>query len=77
MKITALWSRASCCLVEVKCCIYSQNQIDVSEIRTASINRVIIALMMKSVRTFETSFYFYETTRCHVPEGCSYFHKSH
>jgi hypothetical protein len=30
-----------------------------------------IALMMESVRTFETSVYFKGTTRRYVPEGCN------
>jgi hypothetical protein len=28
------------------------------------------SLMMEAVRTSETSIYFYQTTRCHIPEGC-------
>jgi hypothetical protein len=36
----------------------------------ASIIREMAALMMEAVRTAETSVYFYETTRCHMPEEC-------
>jgi hypothetical protein len=30
-----------------------------------------VALMMETVRSTETSVYFYETIRCHILEGCS------
>jgi hypothetical protein len=36
--------------------------------RTASIIRAIIALMMEAVRTFETSVYSKETTRRYIPD---------
>jgi hypothetical protein len=45
---------------------------DVSEVRTASIIRVInaiITLMMDAAHTSETSVYFNETTRRYIPEG--------
>jgi hypothetical protein len=31
---------------------------------------LFIALMMEALRTSESSFYFNETTRRHIPEGC-------
>jgi hypothetical protein len=31
----------------------------------------MIALMMEAVLTFETSVYFYKTTRRHILEGCN------
>jgi hypothetical protein len=40
---------------------------DVSEVRTASIIRVI-ALMMEAVRTSYTSVYFNVTTRRYIPQ---------
>jgi hypothetical protein len=30
----------------------------------------VIALMMEAVRASETSIYFYDTARRHIPEGC-------
>jgi hypothetical protein len=47
MKVTASWDVAPCSLVEV----------DVSEVHTASIIRV----MMEAVHIFEMSIYFHET----------------
>jgi hypothetical protein len=44
--------------------------IDVLEVRTASIIRAHIVLMMEAVRTSETLVNFYETTRRNIPEGC-------
>jgi hypothetical protein len=41
---------------------------DFSEVRTASIIRAIIALMMEAVRNPETSVNFYFTTRQYIPE---------
>jgi hypothetical protein len=46
--------------------IGSQKLTDVSEVRTASIIRV----MMEAVSTSEMSVNFYQTTRRSVPEGC-------
>jgi hypothetical protein len=34
------------------------------------IKAMMVALMMDAVRTSDTSVYFYETTRRHIPEGC-------
>jgi hypothetical protein len=57
MKMTAFRDDiASCGPVEVA---------DASEVRTS-----IIALMMESVRTSETSICFNNTTRWYIPEGC-------
>jgi hypothetical protein len=41
---------------------------DVSEVRTASVIRAIIALMMEAVRTSETSVHFNVTTRRYIQE---------
>jgi hypothetical protein len=38
--------------------------------------RFIFAMMMKAVRTSETSVHFKETTRCYIPEDC-HLHTSH
>jgi hypothetical protein len=35
-----------------------------------SIVRAVIALVMDAVRTSETTLYFYETARRHLPESC-------
>jgi hypothetical protein len=34
----------------------------------ASINRALIALMMETISTSETSVNIYQTTRCNIPE---------
>jgi hypothetical protein len=43
--------------------------IDVSEMRTASIIRVMITLMIEVVRTSETSLDSNKTTRHYIPQG--------
>jgi hypothetical protein len=48
--------------------VVSLQETDISEVRTASIIRVII-LMMEAVRTSETSVYSNETARRYIPEG--------
>jgi hypothetical protein len=50
------------------CCVIWLKQVDVSEVglRTASINSAILA--MKAVSPSETSVYFYESTRCNIPD---------
>jgi hypothetical protein len=40
-------------------------------VRTASIIRAIIALMMEAVRTNETSVYVKDITRSYIPDGLS------
>jgi hypothetical protein len=59
MKFRVFCDVASCSHVEVD---------DVSEVRTASITRAIIALMMEAVRISETSVNFKVTTRRYIPE---------
>jgi hypothetical protein len=45
--------------------------------RTASIIRVIIALMMEAVRTSETSVYSKETTKHYIPEASNLHTRGH
>jgi len=47
------------------CHVVSLEKTDVSEVRTASIN----ALIMEAACTSETSIYSKETTRRYIPEG--------
>jgi hypothetical protein len=47
--------------------IFWDKFIDISEVLTASITR-LIALMMDAVIASETSFSFYQTTRHNIPE---------
>jgi hypothetical protein len=54
MKMTAFWDIASGSLVEVE---------------DSEMNIFSIALIMESIRTSETPFY-YETSQRHIPEGC-------
>jgi hypothetical protein len=61
MKIIAFWDIAPCSLVGV--------DRRFREVRSASIIREMLALMMVAVRTSETSVYCNETTRRYIPEG--------
>jgi hypothetical protein len=45
---------------------------DVSEMRTASIIRALMALMVKTGRTAETSVNFNVTARRHIPEDSKF-----
>jgi hypothetical protein len=58
MKFRVFWNILPC----------SQFDIDVSEVRAASIIRAIIALMMEAAHTSETSVDIYFTTRQYIPE---------
>jgi hypothetical protein len=60
-KITGFWDTAPCSLVET--------DRRFSEVRTASITTAMKSLMMGPIRTSETSVYYNETTRPHIPEG--------
>jgi hypothetical protein len=42
--------------------------VDVSEVRTASIIRALMTLMMKAESTSDMSVNFNVTTRCYIPE---------
>jgi hypothetical protein len=58
--MTVFWNVAPCNLAKFT---------DVSVVRTASITRAIIALMMEAVRTYETSVNFYQTTQRNILEN--------
>jgi hypothetical protein len=58
MKMTVFWDVASCSLIEID-----------QHLRCAyCLHHKIIALMMETVNTSETSVNFYETTRCNIAE---------
>jgi hypothetical protein len=46
-----------------------KRECDHTVLRTASIIRAVIILMMQAVRTSETSVYYKETQRSNIPEG--------
>jgi hypothetical protein len=40
------------------------------KVSLVGVDKRIIALMVQTVRTSQTSVYFNETTRCYIPQGC-------